>query len=134
MNGWVDEEKATFLATWLSGNATLVLSNLSNQDRRDYLVLVAALTSRFGVMQQAELARAKLKNRLRRKGETLPELVECVESLTRTAYPDATSELQDVLGRNHFLDALTDEDLRLRIWQAKPRSLRGALETALELE
>ena len=78
MNGWVDEEKATFLATWLSGNATLVLSNLSNQDRRDYLVMVAALTSRFGVMQQAELARAKLKNRLRRKGETLPELVECV--------------------------------------------------------
>lgn len=127
MNDWADEEKAAFLATSLAGNATLVLSNLSNQDRRDYHVLVAALTSRIGVTHQAELARAKLKNRLRRKGETLPELVECVESLTRTAYPDATSELQDVLGRDHFIDALSDEDLRLRIRQAKPRSLSSDL-------
>ena len=32
MNGWNDEDKAAFLATSLQGNATLVLSNLSEQD------------------------------------------------------------------------------------------------------
>ena len=95
---------------------------------------MAALTSRFGVTHQSELARAKLKNLVKRRDETLPELVECIESLTRAAYPDASQELQDVLARDHFIDALTDEDLRLRIRQAKPQSLQKALEIALELE
>ena len=134
MNGWNDEDKAAFFATSLQGNATLVLSNLSEQDRRNYKLLVAALTSRFGVTHQSELARAKLKNRVKRRDETLPELVEGIESLTRAAYPDASQELQDVLARDHFIDALTDEDLRLRIRQAKPQSLQEALEIALELE
>ena len=48
-------------------------------------------------------------------------------------YPDALAELQDVLARDHFIDALY-EDLRLRISQARPQSLQVALETALELE
>ena len=43
-------------------------------------------------------------------------------------------ELQDMLARDHFIDALTDEDLRLRVRQAKPQSLQRALESALELE
>lgn len=134
MNLWADEDKAAFLATSLVGNATLVLSNLSEGDCRNYEALVAALTSRFGVTHQSDLARAKLKNRLKRRDETLPELVEAVETLTRTAYPDAPPSLQDVLGRDHFIDALTDEDLRLRVRQTKPQSLQAALETALELE
>ena len=122
MNGWEDEDKAAFLATSLQGMATLVLSNLSAEERRNYKLLVAALTNRFGVTHQSKLARSKFKNRLKRKDETLPELVEGIESLTRTAYPDASQELQDVLVRDHFIDALTDEDLRLRVRQAKPQS------------
>ena len=61
-------------------------------------------------------------------------MVEGIESLTTAAYPDASQKLQDVLARDHFIDALTDEDLRLRIRQAKPQSLQKALEIALELE
>jgi hypothetical protein len=102
MNEWCDEEKASFLETSLTGNATLVLSNLSGTDRRNNQVLVTSLTSRFGVTHQSELARAKLKSRFQRKDETLPELVESVESLTRNAYPDATPELHEVLARDFF--------------------------------
>ena len=40
-------------------------------------------------------------------------------------------ELQDVLARDHFIDALV---CPLRIRQARPQSLQVALETALELE
>ena len=60
--------------------------------------------------------------------------MEVLKVLTRAAYPDASQELQDVLARDNFIDALTDEDLRLRIRQAKPQSLQKALEIALELE
>ena len=52
----------------------------------------------------------------------------------RKAYPDASTELQDVLARDHFIDALYEEDLRLRIRQARTQSLQVALETALGVE
>ena len=117
MNGWNDEQKALFLATSLHGNATLILSNMSRNDRQDYAKLVTALTTRFGITHQADLARAKLKTRVKRREESLPELAESVEGLTRKAYPDASSDLQDVLARDHFIDALYEEDLRLRVRQ-----------------
>ena len=134
MNGWNDEQKAQFLATSLYGNATLILSNMSWSDREDYAKLVMALTSRFGLTHQSDLARAKLKTRIKKREESLPELAESVESLARKAYPDASNDLQDILARDHFIDALYEEDLRLRVRQARPPSLQVALETALELE
>ena len=39
-----------------------------------------------------------------------------------------------VLAKDQFIDALPDEDTRLRIRQSRPTSLRQALETAMELE
>ncbi len=39
-----------------------------------------------------------------------------------------------VLAKDQFVDALPEEDMRLRIRQNKPATLRGALGTALELE
>ena len=43
-SGWDNEEKTAFLATSLQSNATLILSNLSEEDRKKYSVLVAALS------------------------------------------------------------------------------------------
>ena len=36
----------------------------------------------------------------------MPELAEYVETLTRAAYPDASAELQDIMARDNFIDAL----------------------------
>ena len=58
--------------------------------------------------------------------------MECLT--TRKAYPDASNDLQDILARDNFIDALYEEDLRLRVRQARPPSLQVTLETALELE
>ena len=40
----------------------------------------------------------------------------------------------EVLGKDHFIDALLNDDSRLRIRQMRPTTLRAALEHALELE
>ena len=106
INGWCEGDKAAFLATSLEGKAALVLNNMSNDDRRYYRLLVAALATRFGEIHLSELARAKLKIRMKVKEESIQELVESVESLTRIAYPEASPGLQDVLARDHFIDAL----------------------------
>ena len=40
----------------------------------------------------------------------------------------------EVLAKDQFVDSLPEEDMRLRIRQHRPATLRAALETALELE
>ena len=57
-----------------------------------------------------------------------------MERLTRLAYPDAVEEMIIVLAKDQFIDALQDEDMRLRIRQSRPVNLWQALETAQELE
>ena len=65
---------------------------------------------------------------------SLAELAEDVEHLVRLAYPEAAEAMVEVLAKDQFVDALPDEDMRLRIRQNKPATLRDALGTALELE
>ena len=76
----------------------------------------------------------KLRSRVRRRDESLPELAEDVERLARLADPDATVTVLGTLSKDQFIDALMDDELRLRVAQARPTSLRAALGTALELE
>ena len=130
INDWKEAEKAAFLATSLKGQATTVLSNLPTESRAHFPSLVAALECRFGNRRQAELHRMKLRSRVRRRDESLPELAEDVERLARLAYPDATVTVLETLSKDQFIDALMDDELRLRVAQARPTSLRAALGTA----
>ena len=134
LNKWTDQEKAAHLAVSLQGTALTVLTNLPEEQRSDYGALCAALENRFGNTRQVELNRARLRNRMKRREESLPELAEDVERLTRLAYPDAGEQMITVLAKDQFIDSLPEEDMRLRIQQSWPATLRQALEAALELE
>ena len=134
INDWDDCQKAAYLATSLKGPALAVLGNLAPEDRQNLDVLLVALKNRFGSSHQTELSRVKFKNRIKQKDESFPQMAEDIERLCRLAYPDAPPTLRDVLARDQFIDALPDEDTRLRIKQERPKTLRKALEAALELE
>lgn len=134
LNKWSDADKAAHLAINLRGAAATVLANLPPTQRRSYEALTSALNARFGMAHQTELNRSRLKARSRRREETLAELAEDVERLVRLAYPEAAESMVEVLAKDQFVDALPDEDMRLRIRQNKPTTLRDALGLALELE
>ena len=134
LNHWTEMEKATLLAVSLRGAASTVLSNLPADRRSDYRALVTALENRFGTAHQAELHRMKLRNRTRKREESLAELMEDIERLARLAYPDAAPAMLELLAKDQFIDSLTDEDTKLRIRQNRPETLQQALEAALELE
>ena len=72
--------------------------------------LVTALENRFGTAHQAELHRMKMRSRIRRREETLPELMEDIERLVMLAYPDAAPEMLELLAKDQFIDSLSDED------------------------
>ena len=76
----------------------------------------------------------QLRSRARRREESLPELAEDVERLCRLAYPEAAPAVLELLAKDQFIDALADEEMRLRIRQNRPETLRGALVAALQLE
>ena len=76
----------------------------------------------------------KLRNRTRKRDESLAELMEDIERLTRLAYPDVAPAMLELLAKDQFIDSSTDEDMKLRIQQNGPESLQQALEAALELE
>ena len=93
-----------------------MLTNLPPDQRQDYTALASsALQARFGTAHQMELNRIKLKARTRRREESLPELAEDIERLVRLAYPDAAETMVEVLAKDQFVDALPEEDMRLRI-------------------
>ena len=89
INGWCEQEKASFLASSLTGTALNVLSNLPPEKRQNFQSLVKALDGRYGNAHRTELARARFKNRIKQKEESLPALAEDIERLACLSYPDA---------------------------------------------
>ena len=131
---WSNYEKALQLATHLRGTAQGVLGDLTRTQRTNFDSLTSALAARFEPVQQSELYRAKIKSRLRRKGEPKVELAQDVRKLIRLAYPSATSEVREQLSKDCFIDALNDHDLEWAVLQGKPCSVEDALKLALEYE
>jgi len=111
-----------------------VLAHLTPAQRTAYACLIGALERRFGHHQQAEVYRARLKARMRARGEPFPQLAQEVETLVRRAYPAAAEDMVAVLTRDYFVDALQDRALQLYVKQAHPEDVQVALARALELE
>ncbi|MPC67674.1 hypothetical protein E2C01_061853 [Portunus trituberculatus] len=65
----------------------------------------------------AELYRTQLKEWARRQGEPLPWLAQDLEALVRRAYPGAPYSMVAVLARDHFNDALGDQQLQIYVKQ-----------------
>ena len=99
MNQWNDDQKGNCLSTSLKGPALTVLGNLTTETRQNYRALVAALESRFRAAHQQELHRTRFKSRLRCREESLQELAEDIERLTRLAYPLAQEDMKDLLAK-----------------------------------
>ena len=53
----------------------------------------------------------------------MQELAEDVEHLAWSAYPGAVDNILEVLAKDQFIDALQDDEIRLRIRQNRPASL-----------
>jgi hypothetical protein len=134
LNNWNDRLKAQYLSVSLRGPASQVLRALPTEKRKTYKDIVIALERRFNPENQTELYRAQLRNRQRKTQESLPELAQDIRRLVMLAYPNASMEMQDVLAKDYFIDALDDKDLRWRIYQIKAKTLDEAVCGTIEME
>lgn len=92
-----------------------------------------SLNTRYGSVESAEIFRAKVQTRIGRD-ETIPELAQAIRKLTRQAYPSAPADITDILGIDHFIDALPDFDMRLKLRESHPRTISDAELQAIRLE
>ena len=134
LHQWDYRMKSLYLASSLIGNARALLSELSDTQRRDFDSLVSILNRRFGSVERSEIFRAKLKNRTKMENESLSALAQSIKKLTRQAYPTADPDLTNILSLDHFVDALPDPDMRLRLRESRPKHINEAETLAIRLE
>ena len=131
---WDEREKAVQLAASLKGPAVEILGQLSMSQRASYATLVDALERRYGHQHQSEAYRARFRNRVRARDETLQQLAQDLEHLVRKAYPGAPEGTTSLLLRDQFVDALQDQQLQIYVLQAHVEDMQQALARALEFE
>ena len=90
--------------------------------------------SELGSIERSELFKAKLKTKVKGKHETLSELAQAIKKLTRQAYPRADTNMTNTLALDHFIDAIPDKEMKLRIREARPRNIEEAEMFAVRLE
>ena len=134
INEWSDVQKATHLAVSLQGPALELLCDMPREMRHSYVPHTQHSSARFGSQGRTDLFRTQLKSRVRRCGESLPELSQAITRLVLRAYPQATVELREIMAMYYFIDALQDGDIRFRLKQGKPTSVTEAVNMAIELE
>jgi len=96
--------------------------------------LSVALDCPFGTSNRTDMFRVSLRSRTRKPEETLPELVQAIQHLTRQDYPDATASFRESIAKDQFIETLADPELRWKVHQGKAASLTEAFDAAVEVE
>jgi hypothetical protein len=118
----------------LRGLTQGILGNLNENEQLNYSELTRALSDRFDPPDQMELYRIQLREKQQKASESLPELGQNIRRLTNLAYPTVPCDVRETLAKDQFIDVLPSSEMRLRIKQARPVNLNGAVRHAVELE
>lgn len=110
--------KIPFLASSLAGSVRALLTDLNKTQRMDYKSLVDIFNRRFGFVERPELFRAQLQTRVKWNKETIPELAQ--SEIDPTRIPHNWPECGEYMAIEHFIDALPEPDIRLRLREARP--------------
>ena len=95
----------------LDADAANILWDCGKEVTESLTGLMKILESRFGGKATAEKHRIKLRNRRRRRDETLQSLHSDIQRLAALAYPNVEPQTRNVITGDYFLDALGDPDL-----------------------
>jgi len=130
-NKWSESEKLAYLRWSLKGLAAQMLWGARDLT---YKQLVFRLRSRFGSEHMEEHYRADLQCRWRKSTESLRELAQDIRRLMMLSYPGDQSPISENLAKEHFIVALEDPELELKIREREPRTLDSALRVAQRFE
>ena len=134
LNNWTDAQACQFLAILLSGSALQVFADLDEGSRKNFKLILDTLKSRFDPDLDVSVHWARLKDRTRNKGESLPELAGNIRRLVAKAYPHSDKDSVEQIAVQYFVDALDNREIKLQVRRSKPKSLSEAMKIALDEE
>ena len=130
-NNWNNKDKLQYLRWSLTGNAAQTLWGTEDMTFKQ---LVTRLRSRFGSLDMEEKYQAEIQCRRRKTNETLRELAQDIRRLMMLAYPGDRSAMAERMAKEHFICALDDPELELKVREKEPQTLDSALKSAQRLE
>ena len=134
-NMWTSEEKCANLKCCLSGQTGQILWETGSPESITYSQLVDKLKARYGSAGQKELFITQLRTRKRKQHESLADLHRDIRRLMALAYPNTSgSDLNEEIGKTHFIEALGNRNLELKIREREPPTLDAAFALAVRLE
>ena len=122
---WTSDGRLFQLQTALTGVASQLLWDLPPEASAEQVIHLMKV--RFGTVDQAESFRAELRNQKRGANETLSNLYIDICRLMSLAFPGPPSATSEIVGHDAFLNALDDEDLRVRTLEQNPQTLDAAV-------
>ncbi|WAQ95840.1 hypothetical protein MAR_028530 [Mya arenaria] len=134
INGWSPYLQGLYLASSLTGSTRGILTELQRNERTGINVLTQKLRERYGTVNQKEVFRAKLRGRARKVGESISDLAQDIKKMTILAYPNAHIEFLETIAKNHFIDSFNEQEMRLKLREADPKTLSQAEQMATRLE
>lgn len=134
INGWDDELKLKFMSLLLSGRARDIYCGLSEEARRNFTQLKAAMGKCLEPCESTDWNRVSFSSRKRQPTETVREFGNALRRLIFKAYPSVDSTTRDLLARDHFIAHIGSADTRIHLRSVKPATLEGAINLASELE
>ena len=131
-NRWDDCEKADYVKCSLIGEASRILRDLP--DSATYDDVVFKLRQRYGSLEQIESFRMELKQRKRKPGESLANLLKDIRRLFMLAYPGPVNYMTEITAKDAFVDALNDRELMIKVLEREPNTLDQAFKIAERME
>ena len=129
-HGWTDEQAVVTLLSKLEGEALAVAAVLETPTLQS---LVAQLRENFSPERQ-ELASAKLQNRVQQSKETLEALALDIQKLVKRAYPTADELIRSRLGRDSFINAISNSQIREKLRDKNLSTLQQCLNEARRIQ
>ena len=131
-NRWTTEERSVFLRDSLTASASQILWEIKDDATDEEIICL--LRNRFGNSNQMEKFRAELHSRRRQRGESLQAVYQDIRKFLALGFPGQFGEMYEILGRDAFLTALNDPNLRIRVLDQAPKTLDEALAVAVRME
>lgn len=134
INAWNDTTKLDSIQIFLAGRALDVYRELSGAEKADFAKLKKNFRNKILSCDTVEIAKSEFNNRVQTEGETFDELSSGIKKLCKKAYPSIPDDVQKMLCRDRFLDAIRSKELRLMVKNSRPKTLTDAVLTATIFE
>jgi len=131
-NKWNEDEKLAQLKMALKDNALNVL--LGKSDDLTFEGILKDLQNSFGTNGLEAQYESDLKNRRRKKNETMKAYYQEMHKLSSLAYSRYPIEVRDKMGMDAFIEGLNDSTLALKVRDQQPLDLQSAYKHAQRLE